>query len=332
MYIAEYKQKIKSSLLNYDTDWKNLPWQQIQLRISRIMKQIFIASKKNNLIYVYKLQNYLLNCNEIKVLLIDQILLKITLYYTSYKNIQLLVKSINKFRLLYTIFTKIPKKSGTFYIIVEHIKQTLICLSIKPSWNARIPKCRYKLNQQSILNLSTNKKTFCYKLLIVHIIKKLMSSNYLDNSISNWIYNKKYFHLCNLYNLNYKDFFKQNEINKSIISKLNSNSLSDLIDKVMLHDLYWYNFSYIKNNNLSNQLRNDYLLNETVDLIDIVKINEDLKKDGKKPAVFERILLGITKASLQTKSFISAASFQETTRVLTDASIRGKVYTLEGLK
>ena len=155
MYIAEYKQKIKSSLLNCDTDWKNLPWQQIQLRISRIMKQIFIASKKNNLIYVYKLQNYLLNCNEIKVLLIDQILLKITLYYTSYKNIQLLVKSINKFRLLYTIFTKIPKKSGTFYIIVEHIKQTLICLSIKPSWNARIPKCRYKLNQQSILNLST---------------------------------------------------------------------------------------------------------------------------------------------------------------------------------
>jgi DNA-directed RNA polymerase subunit beta' len=76
----------------------------------------------------------------------------------------------------------------------------------------------------------------------------------------------------------------------------------------------------------------DFLLNETVDLIDIVKINEDLKKEGKKPAVFERILLGITKASLQTKSFVSAASFQETTRVLTDASIKGKVDHLEGLK
>jgi len=76
----------------------------------------------------------------------------------------------------------------------------------------------------------------------------------------------------------------------------------------------------------------DFLLNETVDLIDIVKINENLKKEGKKPAVHERILLGITKASLQTKSFISAASFQETTRVLTDAAIRGKVDYLEGLK
>jgi DNA-directed RNA polymerase subunit beta' len=76
----------------------------------------------------------------------------------------------------------------------------------------------------------------------------------------------------------------------------------------------------------------DYLLNETVDHVDIVKINEDLNKNAKKPAVYERILLGITKASLQTKSFISAASFQETTRVLTDAAIRGKVDYLEGLK
>ena len=49
-----------------------------------------------------------------------------------------------------------------------------------------------------------------------------------------------------------------------------------------------------------------------------------MRKEKKKPAVFERILLGITKASLQTNSFISAASFQETTRVLTEASVQGK--------
>ena len=57
-----------------------------------------------------------------------------------------------------------------------------------------------------------------------------------------------------------------------------------------------------------------------------------LKKANKKPAAGDRILLGITKASLQTNSFISAASFQETTRVLTDSSIKGKIDTLEGLK
>ena len=76
----------------------------------------------------------------------------------------------------------------------------------------------------------------------------------------------------------------------------------------------------------------ELLTGEIIDLLDINKINEALKVEKKKPATFERVLLGITKASLQTNSFISAASFQETTRVLTDASIKGKVDTLDGLK
>jgi len=76
----------------------------------------------------------------------------------------------------------------------------------------------------------------------------------------------------------------------------------------------------------------DFLLGETIDLLDIMVINDKLKAKDKKPVVYERILLGITKASLQTNSFISAASFQETTRVLTDASIKGKVDYLQGLK
>ena len=76
----------------------------------------------------------------------------------------------------------------------------------------------------------------------------------------------------------------------------------------------------------------ELLTGEIIDLLDINSINENLRNEKKKPATFERVLLGITKASLQTNSFISAASFQETTRVLTDASIKGKTDTLEGLK
>ncbi len=76
----------------------------------------------------------------------------------------------------------------------------------------------------------------------------------------------------------------------------------------------------------------DLLLGETMDILDVINLNKELKVKGKKPTVYERILLGITKASLQTKSFISAASFQETTRVLTDASIKGKTDNLQGLK
>jgi DNA-directed RNA polymerase subunit beta' len=69
-----------------------------------------------------------------------------------------------------------------------------------------------------------------------------------------------------------------------------------------------------------------------VDRHEFIKQNERIMEAGGKPAEGEPILLGITKASLETESFISAASFQETTRVLTEAAVNGKVDTLEGLK
>ncbi len=76
----------------------------------------------------------------------------------------------------------------------------------------------------------------------------------------------------------------------------------------------------------------NYLPGEIIDRIKFENVNEELKSSGKKPAIGERVLMGITKASLQTESFISAASFQETTRVLTDAAIKGKIDKLQGLK
>tara|TARA_B100000989_G_scaffold145418_1_gene108393 strand:- start:1257 stop:5375 length:4119 start_codon:yes stop_codon:yes gene_type:complete len=71
---------------------------------------------------------------------------------------------------------------------------------------------------------------------------------------------------------------------------------------------------------------------EQIQRKDVLKLNKLLTKEAKKEVIFEPVLLGITKASLQTNSFISAASFQETTKVLTDAATLGKVDTLNGLK
>ncbi|WP_341760212.1 DNA-directed RNA polymerase subunit beta' [Candidatus Endowatersipora endosymbiont of Watersipora subatra] len=71
---------------------------------------------------------------------------------------------------------------------------------------------------------------------------------------------------------------------------------------------------------------------EQMDRIELDLMNEKLSEEGRLPASGHPILLGITKASLQTRSFISAASFQETTRVLTEAAVSGKSDTLEGLK
>jgi DNA-directed RNA polymerase subunit beta' len=75
-----------------------------------------------------------------------------------------------------------------------------------------------------------------------------------------------------------------------------------------------------------------FLKEEQVDKIEFEEMNARLEDQGKRPAKGAPVLLGITKASLQTRSFISAASFQETTRVLTDAAVNGKVDNLEGLK
>ena len=69
-----------------------------------------------------------------------------------------------------------------------------------------------------------------------------------------------------------------------------------------------------------------------VDILDFEDINEEMIAQGKEPAEGKQVMLGITKASLATNSFLSAASFQETTKVLTEAAIKGKVDPLIGLK
>ena len=76
----------------------------------------------------------------------------------------------------------------------------------------------------------------------------------------------------------------------------------------------------------------EFLPGTLVDVLEFEEVNENLEKEGKKPAEGKQVMLGITKASLATDSFLSAASFQETTKVLTEAAIKGKVDHLVGLK
>ena len=75
-----------------------------------------------------------------------------------------------------------------------------------------------------------------------------------------------------------------------------------------------------------------YLEGEQLDKMEVEEINEKLLEEKKEPVQYKPLLLGITKASLHTRSFISAASFQETTRVLTDAAVNRKSDHLIGLK
>jgi DNA-directed RNA polymerase subunit beta' len=83
---------------------------------------------------------------------------------------------------------------------------------------------------------------------------------------------------------------------------------------------------------ITDQGETDMISGEQIDKIEFDQLNAKAKEEGKKIATGTPVLLGITKASLQTRSFFSAASFQETTRVLTEAAVNGKVDPLEGLK
>ena len=75
-----------------------------------------------------------------------------------------------------------------------------------------------------------------------------------------------------------------------------------------------------------------FIKGDQVEYVAVLSENEVVESEDKEPAKFERVLLGITKASLATESFISAASFQETTRVLTEGAVSGKQDFLRGLK
>ena len=88
----------------------------------------------------------------------------------------------------------------------------------------------------------------------------------------------------------------------------------------------------LKKIRIENNGDSDFLPGTLIDVLDYEDMNEKLIAEGKEPAEGKQVLLGITKASLATNSFMSAASFQETTKVLTDAAIKGKVDPLIGLK
>ena len=88
----------------------------------------------------------------------------------------------------------------------------------------------------------------------------------------------------------------------------------------------------LKKVRVENNGDSDFLPGTLVDALDYEETNERLKEEGKEPADGRQVMLGITKAALATNSFLSAASFQETTKVLTEAAIKGKIDPLLGLK
>ena len=88
----------------------------------------------------------------------------------------------------------------------------------------------------------------------------------------------------------------------------------------------------LKKIRIENNGDTEFLPGTLVDVLDFEEVNAQKEEEGQEPAEGKQVMLGITKASLATNSFLSAASFQETTKVLTEAAIKGKIDPLIGLK
>nr|YP_010851006.1 hypothetical protein QQP86_pgt015 [Aphanocladia stichidiosa]WGH13921.1 hypothetical protein [Aphanocladia stichidiosa] len=252
-------------LINKITFWDSLPWPKISIRISMITKQIYKAMKKYDLIYVYKLQKYLINCNETKVVLINKIFHSLQLYYNNCNNVKLLIKDINKLNLLHSLFITTPQIENSFF---EEIKQNLIYISIKPTWTAKVAKYSTQLISIIQLNylLNTHKSINSNYFLSKIIIKKISCSNYTSKSINQWLSRNIY---LNLECIN-KSRYKQSK---------SSGCLYSLINKIMKNDLFWYKFKYIRNstnfftitsNKIIIKLNSCKKQNTTIDTFDLI--------------------------------------------------------------
>nr|YP_010851204.1 hypothetical protein QQP87_pgt015 [Aphanocladia delicatula]WGH14118.1 hypothetical protein [Aphanocladia delicatula] len=233
--------------INKLTFWENLPWQKISLRILMITRQIYIAMKKYELIYVYQLQKYLINCHESKIILINKILYNLKIYYNNSNEIKLLIKKINKLSLLYSLFIKTSLSYNSF---LEQIKQSLIYISLKPVYVAKIAKSMEKFTNiiQNDHLLDNYKQTYSKFFLTKIVIKKLSCDNYINKSISKWLHNNICINLSKMYNLKYIKYIINSKISNLEFDKINLEYLYILFNKIVINDLLWYKFNLIRKN------------------------------------------------------------------------------------
>nr|YP_009654351.1 hypothetical protein [Pleurostichidium falkenbergii]QCH39638.1 hypothetical protein [Pleurostichidium falkenbergii] len=222
--------------------------QKINIRVLMVTKQIYLSAKSNNLTYVHKLQKYIINCNEAKILFIHRFCYQISSYYNSCNAIDRLMLNINMFDLLKSLFSKSLSKFSLKNLIRDYIKQSLIHLSIKPTYTARTVHDLIKLINQKLLYqlFNTCINTKINILLNKTIVKKITCCNHVNKSINQWLNNGMCLNFVKVYDLKYRKLFtKQKDC--QIRSKLETlNNLIILISKILYNDRYWYIFNFMR--------------------------------------------------------------------------------------
>nr|YP_009395771.1 hypothetical protein [Herposiphonia versicolor]ARW64751.1 hypothetical protein [Herposiphonia versicolor] len=233
MYISINKYKINIFSLIHNISWQRLPWQKIELRVLVITKQIYIATKKNDLISVYYLQNYLINCIEVRLLFIKKTLEQIQYNYNRSRKINIFMRNINKFQLLKSLSVNNLVKNKLNQLIIKKIQKNIIYTSIEPTWRARYSKSFLNIVNNSLLYQQFscfNKKNLNF-LLIKTIIKKFNCYNFLQESIKRWMH--------------YNIFFILNE---KLIQQINYSNIENLLNHIIFDNNNWYIFKNLKQN------------------------------------------------------------------------------------
>nr|WGH12740.1 hypothetical protein [Echinothamnion sp.] len=242
-----------------------------------ITKQMYIAMKKYDLIYVYQLQKYIINCSEAKIVLMDKILCNLKLYYNNCTNIQLLIKNINKLDVLQSLFIT---QSPLYSSFIEQIKQNLIYISIKPIWTSKIIKSLANFTGTIKLDFLCNNDKYVNNrsFLTKAMIKKLGCYNYINKSISKWFYNNVYLNLSKIYSSQYVEYITKSKNNESKLNKQNSESLFILLNRIIINDLSWYKLNCFRKNYSSFAIANNEFIiisnrNKMINLLKIFSIS-----------------------------------------------------------
>nr|QCI08487.1 hypothetical protein [Spermothamnion repens] len=228
------------------TSWNNLPWKKIHLRLIIIQKKIYQAAKRYKKYELYKLQKYLLNSNELKVISIDYITKAIEKYYKCHSKKMLNMNCNQKNIILQLLYYPFININHHLYFILEQIKQYMIYLCLKPEWEAKLDLKNQKILENFIL------KDCSFK--FNDLANKLQAVTYINLSIFNWIKNHYFM------NNSYTFFICQNRLyNKYLYPYKSIYLLHILLLNIFFIGYKWYIFLLRKllNKNLFNNIDYD---------------------------------------------------------------------------
>nr|YP_009397214.1 hypothetical protein [Thuretia quercifolia]ARW66400.1 hypothetical protein [Thuretia quercifolia] len=279
--------------LNINTNWNNLPWKYIFNRILIIQKKIYKSAKNCNFKDVLKLQQYLINSNEAKIVSIKYITEQLYFHYTYRSNAQYIIADKKKYKIFKFLFTY--NKDILYELLIRMVEKYLIYLCLEPELKSKYPIFIYESNSNYFYYLSNlykiellkfNSKVNIKCKLIINTVKKIKRLKY----ISKYFGYKLYFSFYSSF-INYQKIWSCYSKQKLFINKSNYlNIYYSFFFSIFTLDFYWYTFCTNKFSLLRRNFKTIYFKNTLYIKIERIKY------------YYEKLMIKIFKFSLSEKN------------------------------